>query len=114
MNIVKEYINFERGKDPKEAMKIGLRPKMSKMLSFIHMESRDAEHEYFGSQGNGNTIHALKSVLWYMFYDGMTPDIAFEKSCKSWEITARDQKNLIKDTLKRELNMVINETFSIC
>lgn len=105
--IVRESINFERKKDPKEAMNIGLRPKMAKMISFIHMESRDAEHHYFGSQGNGNTIHALKAFLWYMFYDEMTPDIAFEKACKVWEITAKDQQNMIKNTLNKELGITL-------
>jgi hypothetical protein len=113
---LEESLKFERGRDPKTSMNIGLRPKMAKMLSFIHMESRDAEREYFGTQGNGNAIHALKSVLWYILYDNMTPDEAFKKACESWKLTDDEnmpmpfsQKLLIKNALNKELNIMINE-----
>jgi hypothetical protein len=109
---LEESQNFERGLDPKKSMSIGVAQKMKKMLSHIHMQPRMATHDYFSFLGgvpeNENIIYAVKSVLWKILYDGLSPDVAFEKACKEWMLPEYDT-NFVKEVLKRELNLNINE-----
>jgi len=112
-NPTNESLNFERGEDPKKSMSIGIAQKMKKMLSHIHMEPRMATHDYFsflgGVPSNVNIIYGVKSVLWKIYFDKKSPAEAFELACKEWMISEFDA-NLIKEVLKRELNLNINES----
>ena len=110
---LKESLNFERGTDPKKSMDIGIAQKMKKMLSRIHMEPRMAAHDYFSFLGgvpkNENIIVAIKSILWKIIYDKKPPITAFRITCLDWQISESDA-NLIREVLKRELNLTINES----
>ena len=106
-----ESLNFERGMDPKESMDIGLEAKLKRMISLIHMEPMLAEYEYFGSQGNGYAIYALKSVLWDILYYKKDPYIAFKKAVEDWHNT-KEQEYLIKKVLKEKLGISINESLN--
>jgi hypothetical protein len=107
-----ESLNFERGADPKKSMSIGITRKMKEMLSHIHMESRQAELDYFGGLGWEIGIQALKSILWTIYYDNMNPDEAFRKVWEVWKITRKESKDFLKKVLNKELGLVINESFN--
>jgi len=112
---LKESLGFERGIDPKKSMSIGIAQKMKRMLSNIHMEPRMATHDYFsflgGAPKNENIIYVIKSILWKILYDRKTPDEAFKLVCKEWMVSEFDT-NLIKEVLKRELSLYINESIN--
>lgn len=109
LKLFNEAHHFERGLDPKNAMNIGIydRKKMKEMISFIHMESREAAHQYFGSSSYDLEARMLKAVLWYIYFDNMSPWKAYKKATQKYHGYDRMK---IKEVLKRELDIDVTLT----
>ena len=108
-SVIKESINFERGKDPLDAMEIGRRPQLLKLMQDLHMNRIEFMLKHFGYI-NEEMAGALLMILWKIYFDKYDTSNAYNVIVKAKDFRLDEyQKHLIKVFLENTLDLNINK-----